>query len=72
MGYFMSAEAFSKLKSDNYFFVIAGRGFLRDQMLEILSGNRNFMFLENLPHEQIADYYKASDVVLIPSITSMT
>jgi len=69
-GVLYAAEAFSKLKSDNYFFVIAGRGFLRDQMLEILSGNRNFMFLENLPHEQIADYYKASDVVLIPSITS--
>ena len=69
-GVLYAAEAFSRLKSDNYFFVIAGRGFLRDQMLEILSGNRNFMFLENLPHEQIADYYKASDVVLIPSITS--
>ena len=69
-GVLYAAEAFSKLKSDNYFFVIAGRGLLRDQMLEILSGNRNLMFLENLPHELIADYYKASDVVLVPSVTS--
>jgi len=69
-GVLYAAEAFSKLKSDDYFFVIAGRGLLRDQMLEVLSGNRNLMFLENLPHELIADYYKASDVVLVPSITS--
>ncbi len=69
-GVLYAAEAFSKLKSDDYFFIIAGRGFLKNQMLKILKDNENFIIKENLPHDQIVDYYMASDMVLIPSILS--
>ncbi|MGQ9856722.1 MAG: glycosyltransferase family 4 protein [Fervidobacterium sp.] len=69
-GVLYAAEAFSKLKGSEYFFVIAGSGSLKDEMIQILKGNRNYVLLEALPHEKIIDYYKACDMVLVPSVTS--
>ncbi|MEJ5229674.1 MAG: glycosyltransferase family 4 protein [Pseudothermotoga sp.] len=69
-GVLYAAEAFSKLKSDEYFFVIAGGGKLKGDMLKLLKENRNFVLYENLSHDKIADYYKACDMVLVPSVTS--
>lgn len=69
-GVVYAAEAFSRLKNDNYFFIIAGNGKLKGEILNVLSNNKNFVLLEKLSHEKIVEYYKASDVVLVPSITS--
>lgn len=69
-GVIYATKAFSKLTSEDYFFVIAGRGFLKNDILKILKGNKNFILIENLSNDQIVDYYQASDMVLVPSVTS--
>lgn len=69
-GVIYAVKAFSELTSEDYFFVIAGRGFLKNDILKILKGNKNFILIENLSNDQIVEYYQASDMVLIPSVTS--
>lgn len=65
-----AARAFSKIKSDNYFFVFAGRGPLKSEIQEILKDNKNVLILDAVPNYEIHKYYKAADVILIPSVTS--
>jgi len=65
-----AARAFSRIKSDDYFFVFAGRGSLKSEIQEILKDNRNALILDAVPNYEIHKYYKAADVILIPSVTS--
>jgi glycosyltransferase involved in cell wall biosynthesis len=65
-----AAYAFSKIKSDDYFFVFAGRGPLKSKIQEILKDNKNALILDAVPNYEVHKYYKAADVILIPSVTS--
>ncbi|ABV33748.1 glycosyltransferase family 4 protein [Pseudothermotoga lettingae] len=65
-----AACAFSKIKSDDYFFVFAGRGPLKSKIQEILKDNKNALILDAVPNYEVHKYYKAADVILIPSVTS--
>jgi len=65
-----AACAFSKIKSDDYFFVFAGRGPLKSEIQEILKDNKNALVLDAVPNYEIHKYYKAADLILIPSVTS--
>lgn len=65
-----AAYAFSKIKSDDYFFVFVGRGPLKSKIQEILKDNKNALILDAVPNYEVHKYYKAADVILIPSVTS--
>jgi glycosyltransferase involved in cell wall biosynthesis len=65
-----AAEAFARMKDDDYFFVLAGRGPLKEKIKDILRFNENALVLDGVPHEQVVRFYQASDVILVPSITS--
>jgi len=65
-----AAEAFAKMRNENYFFVFIGGGLLKEKIKDILRFNRNVLILDRIPNEQAVYFYKASDVVLVPSITS--
>lgn len=65
-----AAMAFSKIKSKDYFFVFIGDGNLKLKIKEILKDNDNALILNALPNSEIHEYYKAADVVLIPSVNS--
>lgn len=65
-----AARAFSKIKSNDYFFVFAGGGQLKQEIEEILKDNNNTLVLDAVSNDLVHKYYKASDVILIPSVTS--
>jgi glycosyltransferase involved in cell wall biosynthesis len=65
-----AAEAFARMKDDDYFFVLAGGGPLKEKIKDILRFNENALVLDGVPHEQVVRFYQASDVILVPSITS--
>lgn len=65
-----AAQAFCKMKSSDYFFVFAGGGPMKQEIQNILSNNSNTLVLDDVPNDVIHKYYKAADVILIPSITS--
>ena len=69
-GVVYAAQAFSKMRDPEYFFVFIGRGPLKSQIKEILKHNDNALVLDGIPHDEIVKYYQASDVVLVPSVTS--
>ncbi|MCX7654205.1 MAG: glycosyltransferase family 4 protein [Fervidobacterium sp.] len=69
-GVLYAAEAFSKIKSHDFFFVFAGGGHLKKELEKLLENNKNKLILDSIPNETIHEYYKASDVVLIPSVSS--
>ncbi|ABS60438.1 glycosyltransferase family 4 protein [Fervidobacterium nodosum] len=65
-----AARAFSKIKSNDYLFVFAGRGLLKSEIQEILKDNSNALILDAIPNAEIHKYYKAADLILIPSVSS--
>lgn len=65
-----AARAFSKIKSNDYLFVFAGRGPLKSEIQEILKDNSNVLILDAIPNVDIHKYYKAADLILIPSVSS--
>lgn len=50
--------------------LIAGSGPLENQLKKLADGDDRIIFLGSIPHEEVDQLYKISDVVLIPSITS--
>lgn len=69
-GVIYAARAFERMKDEKYFFVFAGGGPLKKEIEDILKWNRNVLIMDGVPNERIVKYYQASDVVLVPSITS--
>ncbi|MCW1311254.1 MAG: glycosyltransferase family 4 protein [archaeon] len=69
-GVLVAAEAFKELDDGSMFFVFIGGGSLKEDIVKILSKNKNTMILDSIPNEKVHEYYQASDVVLIPSINS--
>lgn len=65
-----AAKAFSKLRSSDYFFIFAGGGPLKQDIIKTLKKNTNVLILDAVPNHKVHEYYKAADVVLIPSVTS--
>lgn len=65
-----AAQAFRKMKSSNFFFVFAGDGPMKKLIKKILSNNSNVLILGAIPNSLIHKYYKAADVILVPSVTS--
>lgn len=65
-----AAQAFAEIKDNRFSFIFAGRGPLKANIERILGNNTNAFVLEPIPYPDIAQYYKASNVILIPSVTS--
>lgn len=65
-----AAEAFKKIKSNDFFFIFVGGGTLKKEIEMLLIDNNNKLILDGIPNEKVHEYYKASDVILIPSVTS--
>ena len=63
-------RAIKGMKGENIRLIIAGDGILRDS-LRLLSGDdTRIIFLGDVSHDSLIDYYHICDIVLIPSITS--
>jgi len=69
-GVHYAAKAFSKMESQDFCFIFAGEGPLKETVREILKGKENAVVMGGVANDLIAKYYQASDVVLIPSITT--
>lgn len=65
-----AAWAFSKIKSSDHYFIFAGGGPMKQEIQSILENNDNVLILDGVPNSVIHKYYKAADVILIPSVTS--
>lgn len=65
-----AAKAFSKLNSPDYFFIFVGGGPMKQELQKILSNNENALVLDGVPNSLVHKYYKAADVILVPSVTS--
>lgn len=65
-----AAKAFSRMKSSDYFFVFVGGGPMKQELQKILASNENTLVLDGVPNNLVHKYYKAADVILIPSVTS--
>lgn len=69
-GVIHAAEALKLIEGD-VLFIFAGRGLLLGELQNILKNDkRAIIFDGTLIHDRIVNYYKASDVVLIPSVPS--
>ncbi len=63
-------KAIRMIKQPYVKLVIAGDGLLRKELEGISNGDDRIIFLGEVPHNQIVDYYQLSDIILVPSITS--
>ena len=69
-GVLYAARAFKKLKDSGLFIVFSGTGPLKNSVEEILKGEPNALVMDGIPNDEIHHYYQASDVILVPSITT--
>ena len=69
-GVHYAARAIQKLNNPDFFFVFAGRGPLKRMLEDILRDKKNVLITDGVPHEEVHLYYQASDIVLLPSITT--
>ncbi|AEH51659.1 glycosyltransferase family 4 protein [Pseudothermotoga thermarum] len=69
-GVIYAAEAFAKIKDNSFFFIFAGRGALKKEILKIMRENDNYAIIENVGYGKVQELYQLSDVILVPSITS--
>ncbi|MFN3692051.1 MAG: glycosyltransferase family 4 protein [Fervidobacterium sp.] len=69
-GVLFAAESVKIVEDKNIFFIFAGRGPLKEEVISILQGKDNVKILDAINHFDVDKYYKLSDVILVPSITS--
>jgi len=69
-GVIYAVHAMRHLKNDNAKMIVAGDGPERDRINREAKEDHRIHFTGTIPHNQIDQYYKMSDVILIPSITS--
>ncbi len=65
-----AARAFARMKDSDFYFIFAGEGPLKDFLEETLKGKDNAKVMGGIPNTEVHRYYQASDVILVPSITS--
>ncbi|NPU89508.1 MAG: glycosyltransferase family 4 protein [Fervidobacterium sp.] len=65
-----AARAFARMKDSDFYFVFAGEGPLKGLIEETLKGKQNVKVMGGIPNTEVHRYYQASDVILVPSITS--
>ncbi|MDI6720035.1 MAG: glycosyltransferase family 4 protein [Methanomicrobiales archaeon] len=63
-------KAMQSINSQNVSLLVAGDGPLLSKLKDIAGKDTRIKFLGGIPYNQIHEYYKMSDVILIPSITS--
>jgi glycosyltransferase involved in cell wall biosynthesis len=69
-GVVYAAKASWLLRNDtDILFIFAGGGPQRKQIESITHGQENVLILDTISHMEICSFFKAADVVLIPSIT---
>ena len=69
-GVTFAAQAAKNLDDGRFFFVFVGDGPERESVLKIIERTNNSLVLPAVPNSKIHSYYQASDVVLVPSVTS--
>jgi len=69
-GVTFAAQAAKNLDDGRFFFVFLGNGPERESVLRIIETTNNSLVLPAVPNSKIHSYYQASDVVLVPSVTS--
>jgi glycosyltransferase involved in cell wall biosynthesis len=69
-GVIYAVRAMAYLKNDNIRMIIAGDGPERDKIAEEAKNDSRIHFAGTIPHDQIDQYYRMTDIILIPSITS--
>jgi len=69
-GVHYAARAFSKMNDEDFFFIFAGDGPLKSLLEEILKEKTNAIVMGPIANDDVHRYYQASDVILVPSITT--
>src|SRR5690606_2174477 len=63
MSYIISA--FNKLEDKDIYLCIVGRGNERNNLMEQASNNKNIIFLEKIPKDQVLSFLKKMDVLYL-------
>ncbi len=66
--YAVKAASMMRHNSD-IFFIFAGGGPERKSIESVAEGQENIMILDSIPHDQLSAFFRATDIVLVPSIT---
>jgi glycosyltransferase involved in cell wall biosynthesis len=69
-GVIYAVRAMKNLESKNVTMIIAGDGPERTKIMKEANGDLRVRFIGAIPHDKIAFYYKMSDALVIPSITT--
>lgn len=69
-GVLYAALAAKSLKDSNVLMIFIGRGPLKEELEKIVDDNSKARVLDAVPYNLVDEYYKVSDAILIPSITS--
>jgi len=69
-GVIYAVKSMQNLEEENFRLVIAGDGPEKENIIEEAQKDRRIHLVGLIPHQNIDAYYKAADIVLIPSITS--
>lgn len=69
-GILVVGEVSKLIKNEKIKFLFIGDGPLEGQLKQQAANDKSLMPLGRLPHDEIVDYYKLSDIILIPSIPS--
>lgn len=68
IAYAVKATSMLKNNSD-IFFVFAGGGPERGSIESVAESQENISVLDSVPHDRLSAFFKAADIVLVPSIT---
>ncbi|MDP4207177.1 MAG: glycosyltransferase family 4 protein [Bacteroidota bacterium] len=69
-GVHIALQALKLIQDENTILLIAGDGPERDNLMKECGTNHRVQFLGAVNHDQVIDYFRLTDTVLIPSITS--
>jgi glycosyltransferase involved in cell wall biosynthesis len=69
-GVIYAAKSLKFIKDDDVYYIFIGRGPEKDKVMMELKDDMRAVVMGEIPHNIVPDYYKAADVVLIPSITT--
>ncbi|WP_367363119.1 glycosyltransferase family 4 protein [Mesotoga sp.] len=65
-----AVKAASMMKNNrDVFFVFVGGGPERESIDSVAEGLENIIILDSVPHDRLSAFFKATDIVLVPSIT---
>lgn len=67
-GCIYAAKALKEIRNEKIFMIFAGGGIEKENIIKELNGDSRARVLDGIPHNQIVDLYKLSNVILVPSI----